>query len=153
LLSVLHVELDIVFNSADGCGRHSTMPDTLLTITVSINADSSVTTAVITSNPVTTELDDSAAEGDPVRPSIQLSHESRQPMAVAVSPSPLSQTLDLPTEGYTPVRPAVVSQSEMSSTLGRAEEAMEAMDTIKAWKRAIDVVKQVMDTVDPIAEV
>jgi hypothetical protein len=129
------------------------MPDTHLTITVSTNPDSSLTTAVIKSNPVTTELDDSAAEGDPVRPSIQLNHESRQPMAVAVSLSALSQTLDLPTEGYTPVRPAVVSQAEMSSTLGRAEEAMEAMDTIKAWKRAIDVVKQVMDTVDPIAEV
>jgi hypothetical protein len=67
--------------------------------------------------------------------------------------SPLSQTLDLPTEGDTPVRPVAVSQSEMSRTLGRAEEAMEAMDTIKAWKTAIDVVKQVMDTVDPIAEV
>jgi hypothetical protein len=51
------------------------------------------------------------------------------------------------------MRPAVVSQSEMSRTLGRAEEAMEAMDTIKAWKKAIDVMKQVMDTVDPIAEV
>jgi hypothetical protein len=153
LLSVLHVELDIVFNSADGRGRHSTIPDTLLTITVSTIPDSSLTTAVITSNHVTTELDDSAAEGDAVRPSIQLNHESRQPMAVAAPLSPFSQTLDLPTEGDTPVRPVVVSQAEMSSTLGRAEEAMEAMDTIKAWKKAIDVVKQVMDTVDPIAEV
>jgi hypothetical protein len=82
LLSDLHVELDIVFNSADGRGRHSTIPDTLLTITVSTNPDSSLTTPVITSNPVTTEL---AAEGDPVRPSIQLNHETRQPMAVAAS--------------------------------------------------------------------
>jgi hypothetical protein len=82
LLSVLHVELDIVFNSADGRGRHSTIPDTLLTITVSTNPDSSPTTPVITSNPVTTEL---AAEGDPVRPSIQFHHESRQLMAVVAS--------------------------------------------------------------------
>jgi hypothetical protein len=153
LLSVLHVELDIVFNSADGHGRHSTMPDTHLTITVSATADSSLPTALITSDPVATELVDSAAEGDAVRPSIQLNHETSQPMAVAASLSPFSQRLDLPTEGNTPVRPAVVSQSEMSRTLGRAEEAMEAMDTIKAWKTAIDVVKQVMDTVDPIAEV
>jgi hypothetical protein len=67
--------------------------------------------------------------------------------------SHLFQMLDLPTEDDAPVRPVVVSQAEMSSTLGRAEEAMEAMDTIKAWKTAIDVVKQVMNTVDPIAEV
>jgi hypothetical protein len=67
--------------------------------------------------------------------------------------SHLSQTLDLPTEDDAPVRPAVVSQAEMSRTLGRAEEAMEAMNTIRAWKKAIDVIKQVMDTVDPIAEV
>jgi hypothetical protein len=82
LLSVLHVELDIVFNSADGRGRHSTIPDTLLTITVSTNADSSLTTPVITSDSVTTEL---AAEGDTVRPSIQLNHKTRQPMAAAAS--------------------------------------------------------------------
>jgi hypothetical protein len=53
------------------------------------------------------------------------------------------------------VRPAVGSQApaEISRALGRAEEATEAMGTIKAWKTAIAVVKQVMDTVDPIAEV
>jgi hypothetical protein len=45
------------------------------------------------------------------------------------------------------------SQAEISHTLGRAEEAMEAMDTMKAWKSTIAVVKQVMDNVDPIAEV
>jgi hypothetical protein len=51
------------------------------------------------------------------------------------------------------VRPVVGSQAEISRTLGRAEEATEAMGTITAWKTAIVVIKQVMDTVDPIAEV
>jgi hypothetical protein len=153
LLTFLHVAFDIVFSGGAGRGRHSTRPDTLLTITLSTNADSSLTTAIIKSDPVTTELGDSAAEGDAVRPSIQFNDETRQSMVVTASLSPLSQTLDLPIEGDTPVRPVVVSQAEMSRTLGRAEEAMEAMDTMKAWKTAIDVVKQVMDNVDPIAEV
>jgi hypothetical protein len=153
LLSVLHVELELIFSSADGPSRHSTKPDTLLMITISTNADSSLTTAVNTSNPVTTELDDPVTEGGAVRPTIQFIHETRQPTTVAAPQSPLSQTHGLPTEDNTPVRPGVVSEAEMSCTLGRAEEAMEAMDTMKAWKTAIDIVKQVMDTVDPIAEV
>jgi hypothetical protein len=66
---------------------------------------------------------------------------------------PLSQTHDVPTEGDTPVGPVSGSQAEMSRTLDRAEESMESMNTMKAWQSAIDVVKQVMDTVDPIAEV
>jgi hypothetical protein len=61
--------------------------------------------------------------------------------------------LDFPSEGDAPARPVVVNQVKVSRTLDRAEEAMEAMDTINTWKTAIDVVKQVMDTVDPIAEV
>jgi hypothetical protein len=153
LQSVLHVELEIVFGSAYGHSRHSTKPDTLLTITIFTNADSSLTTAINTSNPVTTELDDPVAEGGAVRPTIQFNHGTRQPTAVAAPQSPLSQTHDLPTEGDAPVRPVVGSQAELSCTLGRAEEAMEAMDTMKAWKTAIAVVKRVMDTVDPIAEV
>jgi hypothetical protein len=79
LLSVLHVELDVIFSSADGHGRHSTKPDTILTITVSTNAESSLATGVTTSNPVTTKLDYSAAEGGAVRPSIQFNNETRQP--------------------------------------------------------------------------
>jgi hypothetical protein len=37
-----------------------------------------------------------------------------------------------------------------SATLGRAEEAINAMDT---WSSAVDVIKQVMDAVGPIAAV
>jgi tagatose-1,6-bisphosphate aldolase non-catalytic subunit AgaZ/GatZ len=69
--------------------------------------------------------------------------------------SPLFQAhgVPVPTEGDTAARLAVGTQAEISRTLDRAEEATEAMGTIKAWKTAIAVVKQVMDTVDPIAEV
>jgi hypothetical protein len=61
--------------------------------------------------------------------------------------------IPVPFEGDTPVRPVVDSQAEISRTLGRAEEATEAMGTIKEWKTAIGIIKQVMDTVDPIADV
>jgi hypothetical protein len=151
LLSVLHLELDITFSSADGASRNSTKPDTLLTIIVSTKASSSLTTAVNTSNPVTTELDDSLAEGSAVRPTIKFNYDTRQPTSL----SPLFQAhhVPVPTEGDTHVRPAAGSQAEISRTLGRAEEATEAMGTIKAWKTAIGVLKQVMDTVDPIADV
>jgi hypothetical protein len=71
-LTVLHVELYMVFNSADEHDGHPTRPDTLLTITISTNASSSLTAAANTSNPATTELDDPVAEGDVVRPTVQL---------------------------------------------------------------------------------
>jgi tagatose-1,6-bisphosphate aldolase non-catalytic subunit AgaZ/GatZ len=76
-------------------------------------------------------------------------------MATAASLSPLFQAHDVPvpTEGDTAARLTVGTQAEILRTLDRAEEATEAMGTIKAWKTAIAVVKQVMDTVDPIAEV
>ena len=101
---------------------------------------------------MTTELDDPVLEEGVVRPiihclRIQATHVSCRPSFH------LSQTHGIPTEGDIPVGPVAGSQKEMSRTLDRAEEAMETMDTMKAWKSAIDVVKQVMDTVDPIAEV
>jgi hypothetical protein len=42
------------------------------------------------------------------------------------------------------------SQTKLSRALDSAEEAM---DTMKTWKVAIDVVKQVMDHVGPIIKV
>jgi hypothetical protein len=44
----------------------------------------------------------------------------------------------------------VAPLSPLSSTLDRAEEAM---DTIKTWKSAVAIIKQVMDHVSPIVEV
>jgi hypothetical protein len=135
------VEIEIDFTSADGHGRQSTQSSALLVITIE---SSSLTAAVDPSNPATTELDDPAGA---VRPTNQ---SSRQPTAVTARLSPLSQTQDLSTEGGTPVGP---SQDEMSRTLSRAEEVVEGMDAIKAWKGATDVVKQVIDTIGPIADV
>jgi hypothetical protein len=46
--------------------------------------------------------------------------------------------------------PVSDSRTEMSSTLYFAEEAVDAM---KTWRSAVDVVKQVMDHVGPIVKV
>jgi hypothetical protein len=127
LLSILPVELEVIFNSDCGHGRHLREPATLLlTITVSTN---SLHAAATSPSPTAAALDNPGPEGGGARPG------------------------DLPTEGNAPMGPVPDGQTEMSRTLGRAEEAIEAMDTMKAWKSAISVIKQVMDNVDPIAEV
>jgi hypothetical protein len=127
LLSVLHVELEIVFSSADGHGRHLREPATLLlTITLSTN---SLNAAANTPSPTRTAPDNPGTEEGGARPG------------------------DLPTRGNTPVRPAPDGQTETSRTLDRADEAMKAMGTMMAWKSAIDVIKQVLDAIGPIAEV
>jgi hypothetical protein len=113
-LTVLHVELDIVLNSADGDARHSTEPAILsLTITVlAANASSSLAAAVQLSKP---------SEADRGNAGVPL--------------SPLSQT-------------------EISRhTLRRAEEAINTINTTETWKRAVNIIKRVMDTVSPIAAV
>jgi hypothetical protein len=42
------------------------------------------------------------------------------------------------------------SHEEISRTL---DHAREAMDMLKTWKRAVDVIKQLMDVIGPVAEV
>jgi hypothetical protein len=56
----------------------------------------------------------------------------------------------LPIEACTPAIPVAESQLQTSRNLDSAEEAM---DAIKTWKSAVDVVKQVMDYVGPIVKV
>jgi hypothetical protein len=74
-----------------------------------------------------------------------------QPTAVTAPLSPSPKTDDLPNQSDNPVGPEADSQTEMSVTaLRHAEEAIEAM---KTWNGAVEVVKQVMDAVRPIAEV
>jgi hypothetical protein len=48
------------------------------------------------------------------------------------------------------VRPVADSQTEISRTLDRAEEVM---DTVKAWKNAVDLIERVMNIVRPNVEV
>jgi hypothetical protein len=92
-------------------------------------------------NPIPSGLDDAVDESSTAGPTNQLNSDNMQPMAASAPLSSLSQ-------GGIPVQPMVDSQ--MSVTLDRAEEAM---DTMKSWKTAVSVIKQVMDHVSPIVEV
>jgi hypothetical protein len=131
LSPVLEV-LDIVFGETDGHSGNKAEPVTLsLTITVSANATPSATAAI---NTTPSDLDDAVDESSTTTPAIQS-------MAANAPVSSLSQ-------GGTPVKP--LADSQMSSSLDRAEEAM---DTMKSWKTAVSVIKQVMDHVSPIVEV
>jgi hypothetical protein len=127
LLSIVHVELEIIFSSGDGHGRHLGEPVTLLlTISASTN---SLNAAATSPSPKRTTLNNSGAEGGGARPG------------------------DLPTGGNTPVGPVQAGHTEISCTVDRAEEAMNAMNTMIAWKGAIGVIKQVLDAIGPIADV
>jgi hypothetical protein len=126
-LRVLHLELEIAFSTSDGHGRHLREPATLLlSITVSTNP---LNVAANTPGPMTTALDNPGAEEGGARRG------------------------GLPTGGNTPVGPVPDGQAEMSRTLDRAEEAMKAMDSMMAWKGAMNVIKQVLDAIGPIAGV
>jgi hypothetical protein len=127
LLRALHSELEIVFSSSGGHGRYLREPARLL-LTITASTDS-LNVAANTPSPTTAAPDDPGAEEGGARPG------------------------DLPTGGNTPVRPGTDGQTEMSRTLNRAENAMKAMDTMMAWKGAINVIKQVLDAIGPIADV
>jgi hypothetical protein len=45
------------------------------------------------------------------------------------------------------------STNSLNVAVDRAEEAMKGMDTMTAWEGAIGVIKQVLDTIGPIADV
>jgi hypothetical protein len=112
---------------------------------VSANARSSPTAAVDTLTPRTA---DPAQEGA-ASPILQSNSEAIQPTEVT-APLSLSQTSDLPIESSTPVGPVADTRTEMSHTLDSAEEAM---DAVKTWQSAVNVIKQVMDHVGPIVTV
>jgi hypothetical protein len=139
----VHVELDVVFGSSDG---HPTEAATVLTITVSANASFTLnaTRTVDTPNP---SADNPVTEGGATRPIVQPNTEVTQFSAVSTSLLPLSRSDDLPTESEG-------SQTEKSrATLHRAEKAIDTIDTLKTWRRAVHVIKGVMDAVGPIASV
>jgi hypothetical protein len=121
-----------------------------LTIAVSANTSSSLTAAVNNPNPTTTDLDNPVV-GGAARPAVRAYSETMQPRAVTAPLSPLSRPGDLPVEGSTAVRPVVDNQTEASRTvLHRTEEAT---NTMKTWNSAVEVIRRVMDAVNPIAEV
>ena len=155
-LSILNVEFDITFRTSDAHGGHSTETPTSLTIAVSVNGSSSLTEAVNIQNPIAADLDNPAAEGGAVHPTVQSNSDSEttQPLAVAAPPSSFSRTDDLHIESGTPTRPVADSQTETSRTALRgAEDAINGINTTKTWKGAVNVIKWVMDTVSPIAAV
>jgi hypothetical protein len=121
------------------------VPVVLLKIVVSAaNASSSLTALVNSPNSIAITLGNPVAEGGPTVP------VNTETMASTAITAPLSGTGDLPIESGTPVGAVVDSQVEMSRTLDRTEEAL---DTVKTWGSAVDIIKRVMDAVSSIAGV
>jgi hypothetical protein len=141
-LSTLHVELDIDFGNADGHSRQTKELATVLTITVSSNASSSQTAAVNTPN---------LTEGGVTRPIVPSDTQTAQPTGTGVTApiSDFSRTGDLLVDSGTPVGVVPDTQTGMSRHPDRAEEAV---DVMTLWKSAVNVMKQVMDTVSPVVK-
>jgi hypothetical protein len=147
-LSTLHVELDIIFGNSDGHSRQTKKSATVLMVTMSSNASSSQTEIANTPN---LTLDNLVTEGGVTRPIVQSGTKTAQPTCTAVA-APISdfpRTGDLLFDSGTPVGTVPDSQAGMSRHPDRAEEAMNAVTT---WKSAVNVMKQVMDTVNPIVK-
>jgi hypothetical protein len=106
-----------------------------------------MTPMVNTSNPTTANVDHPVPEGDASPPNVQASGELMQSTVVTAPPS---LSVDPPIESGTPAGPVAGSQTDISRSLDRAEEAM---DTVKTWKSAVETIKQVMDIVTPIVKV
>jgi hypothetical protein len=117
-----------------------------------MSSDASSSPAAVaanTLNPRMADFDDRAAEGGAACPIVQ-SNKIMQSTQVDAQLSPSPRTGDLSIGGGTPVGPAMDSQKEMCCRLDSAEDAM---DTVKTWKGAVDVIKQVMDHVGPVVKV
>jgi hypothetical protein len=145
-LSTLHVELGIVVGDEDGHSRQTKKPATVLTISLSPNASSSRAATVNTPN---FTLDNPVPEGGVTRPIVQADAEAAQSATVTAPISDSSRMGDLLIESGIPVGTVPDSQTGMSRHPDRAEEAMDAVTT---WESAVNVMKQVMDTVSPIAK-
>jgi hypothetical protein len=104
--------------------------------------------AVSIPDPATTNVDNPVAERGAAPPNVPASAEPMQSTAVTIPLPPLSG--DPPIESSTPVGPVADSQTDMSRSLDRAEEAM---DNVKTWKSTVETIKQVMDIVSPIVKV
>jgi hypothetical protein len=141
-----HIELEVVFNSIDARDEHPTGPTTLfLMISVSPNAASSSNAVVETQNIATAG---SVAQGGAPSLTVPFDNEIVQSTAFVTS---TFRSGDPPIESDDPVRSTPDSQAETSRTALR--RAGESISTIKSWKRAVGVIKLVMDAVGPIAAV
>jgi hypothetical protein len=113
---------------------------------VSSNASSSRTATVNTPN---LTLDNPVTEGGVTRPIVPSDTEAAQLTGTAVTApiSDISRTGDLLVDSGTPVGAVPDSQTGMSRHPDRAEGAL---DAVTLWKSAVNIMKQVMDTVSPI---
>jgi hypothetical protein len=142
-LSLLHVGLDINFShdhhpSDEHSGSPKTLATLILTITLSTNASSPLTSN--TQNATSAALDN-IVETDTARPALQSNNsEMQSPIAV-----PLSRTRDLPVTSGSPLPIIAGSQTEASLAL--------RSNTMKIWASAVKMVKLVAEAVGPIAEV
>jgi hypothetical protein len=148
-LSILHIELDVVFNDTDARDGHPTEPTTLfLMISVSPNAASSSNAVLETQSPTTADPDRSVDQGGAPDLTVSFENENMQSTAFATT---ICRNDDPPTASDDPARSAPESQAETSRAALRHAE--ESISTIKTWKRAVSVIKLVMDAVGPIAAV
>ena len=109
-----------------------------------------MTAGVDIPNPTIAHRDEPVAIGGATGSTAQVGDNIKQ-LTEAIPLSPFLRTADLlPIESGTPVGPVVGTQTEMSSTLDRVEEAI---DTVKTWKGTVDIIKRVMDIVGPIVQV
>jgi hypothetical protein len=90
---------------------------------------------------------------------ISMSANARSSLIVAVNTSnpKAAETTDLDNPAAergiasgAPVEPVVGNQRNISHTLDHAEDAM---NMVKTWKSTVNVIKCVMDTIGPIADV
>jgi hypothetical protein len=146
-LNTRHVELGIIFDSADGHPKQAKEPAPVLTITVSSNTNSSRTATVDTSN---LRMDDRVAEGGATSSIVQSDTEAAQITAVPAPISHLSKTDDTLIESGTSVSAGTVAACQPETGISRPPDlAEEAIDTIKTWRSVVNIMKQVMDTVSP----
>ena len=113
---------------------------------MSANASSSLAATVDTPNP---PMDNLVTGGVP-RLIVQYNIDVVQPTTVTIPTSHFSSTGNLPIENGTPVARLAGRQTETSRTDDRAEEDT---DMVKTWKSAVNNIKWVMDTVNPIVKV
>jgi hypothetical protein len=149
---MLYIEVDIDFTSADGPDIHSTESNAFsFSLTITMSPDTAPSLTGVVNIPSHTVAHIPVAEGSAVRLIVRANAEAMELTSVTALVSPLCQKGDLPIASGSLMRPVADSpMRETDTTLRRAEEAMNAIDT---WKSAVNVMKWVMDTITPIAAV
>ena len=155
------VDTPFVLTSGDGQAGESDQPVILyLTITVSANPTSRSILSINTTNTIETGVDISSMEQatEATIAHLQDSIETTPfVVAVANTPGPFSPPTDpVPVETSTPLPPEPDVQAAMSpakDALQDADEATKAINLTSTWEGAVERIKWVIDTVNPVAGV